>query len=98
MAQFSTTHQPAGKGRPKGSKNVRGKLTKEITEDTMDQLALAVKKGEPWALQEVLKRISPALKAITPVDSLDGEMLTMKIKEIQELEQRLIALEAHNNG
>jgi hypothetical protein len=98
MAQFSTTHQPAGKGRPKGSKNVRGKLTKEITEDTMDQLALAVKKGEPWALQEVLKRISPALKAITPVDSLDGEMLTMKIKEIQELEQRLTALEAHNNG
>jgi hypothetical protein len=98
MAQFSTTYQPNHRGRPKGSKNVRGTLTKEITDDTMEQLALAVSKGEPWAVQEVLKRISPTLKAITPLDSLDGDYIKAKVFEIQEIEQRLIALENQKNG
>jgi hypothetical protein len=41
----------------------------------------------------VLKRISPALKPITPEDSLDGHMLALKIKEVSEFEERLLNLE-----
>jgi hypothetical protein len=95
---FSTTNQPANNGRPKGSRNKRGQFSQELAEQALEQLTLAVNQGESWAIQEVLKRISPTLKPITPEESLDGDMLMMKIKEIQELEQRLIALEAHNNG
>ena len=95
---FSATNQPANNGRPKGSKNKRGQFSKELTEQTLEQLTLAVNQGESWAIQEVLKRISPTLKPITPVDSLDGDMLMLKIKEISELEQRLVALENQKNG
>jgi hypothetical protein len=73
-------------------------LEKELTEKALEQLTLAVNQCESWAIQEVLKRTHPSLKPITPEDSLDGDMLMLKMKEIQELEQRLIALEAHNNG
>jgi hypothetical protein len=95
---FSATNQPANNGRPKGSRNKRGQFSQELVKQALEQLTLAVNQGESWAIQEVLKRISPTLKPITPEESLDGDMLMMKIKEIQELEQRLIALEAHNNG
>jgi hypothetical protein len=95
---FSATNQPANNGRPKGSKNKRGQFSKELTEKALEQLTLAVNQCESWAIQEVLKRTHPSLKPITPEDSLDGDMLMLKMKEIQELEQRLIALEAHNNG
>jgi hypothetical protein len=40
----------------------------------------------------------PALKPITPEDSLDGDMLALKMKEISEFEQRLVALENQKNG
>jgi hypothetical protein len=95
---FSSINQPANNGRPKGSRNKRGQFSQELAEQALEQLTLAVNQGESWAIQEVLKRISPTLKPITPEESLDGDMLMLKIKEIQELEQRLIALEAHNNG
>jgi hypothetical protein len=98
MTQFSTTHQPAEKGRPKGSKNVRGKISKEMSDKALEKLDDALNMGEAWAIQEVFKRTHPTLKAIVPTDSLEAVMLMMKIKEIQELEQRLIALEAQNNG
>jgi hypothetical protein len=91
---FSATNQPTNNGRPKGSKNKRGQFSKELTEQALEQLTLAVNKGESWAIQEVFKRTHPTLKPITPVDSLDGDMLALKIKEISELEQRLIALES----
>jgi hypothetical protein len=42
----------------------------------------------------VLKRISPTLKPITPEESLDGDMLALKIKEVSEFEERLSNLEA----
>jgi hypothetical protein len=95
---FSATNQPANNGRPKGSRNKRGQFSKELAEQALEQLTLAVNQGESWAIQEVLKRISPTLKPITPEESLDGDMLMLKIKEIQELEQRLLVLEAQNNG
>ena len=45
-------------------------------------------------METVLKRTHAPLKAITPLDSLDGEYLAAKIFEIKELELRLSALEA----
>jgi hypothetical protein len=95
---FSATNQPANNGRPKGSRNKRGQFSKELTTQALEQLTLAVSNGEAWAVQEVFKRTHPALKPITPTDSLDGEMLMLKMKEIEEFEQRLIALEIKNNG
>ncbi|WP_417879539.1 DUF5681 domain-containing protein [Vibrio sp.] len=80
-------------GRPKGSKNTKGKFSEKITQEAVRQLEAALLSGEQWAVQEILKRTHPALKAITSDDSLDGEMLRMKIKEISEFEERLKALE-----
>tara|TARA_R110002074_G_scaffold300936_1_gene472323 strand:+ start:452 stop:742 length:291 start_codon:yes stop_codon:yes gene_type:complete len=95
---FSATNQPVNNGRPKGSRNKRGQFSKELTTQALEQLTLAVNNGEAWAVQEVFKRTHPTLKPITPTDSLDGEMLMLKMKEIEEFEQRLIALEIKNNG
>jgi hypothetical protein len=95
---FSATNQPANNGRPKGSRNKRGQFSNELTTQALEQLTLAVSNGEAWAVQEVFKRTHPTLKPITPIDSLDGEMLMLKVKEIEEFEQRLIALEIKNNG
>jgi hypothetical protein len=91
---FSATNQPSNNGRPKGSRNKRGQFSQELAEQALEQLTLAVNQGESWAIQEVFKRTHPTLKPVTPVDSLDGDMLALKIKEISELEQRLIALES----
>jgi hypothetical protein len=91
---FSKTNQPVNNGRPKGSKNKRGQFSKELTEQALEQLTVAVNQCESWAIQEVLKRTHPALKPITPEDSLDGDMLALKMKEISEFEQRLNALES----
>ncbi len=91
---FSATNQPSNNGRPKGSRNKRGQFSQELAKQALEQLTLAVNQGESWAIQEVFKRTHPTLKPITPVDSLDGDMLALKIKEISELEQRLIALES----
>jgi hypothetical protein len=91
---FSATNQPANNGRPKGSRNKRGQFSKELTEQALEQLTLAVNKGESWAIQEVFKRTHPTLKPITPEDSLDGVMLALKIKEVSDFEERLLNLEA----
>jgi hypothetical protein len=94
MYMFSATNQPSNNGRPKGSRNKRGQFSQKLAEQALEQLTLAVNQGESWAIQEVFKRTHPTLKPVTPVDSLDGDMLALKIKEISELEQRLIALES----
>jgi hypothetical protein len=69
---FSATNQPPNNGRPKGSRNKLGQFSQELAEQALEQLTLAVNQGESWAIQEVLKRISPTLKPITPEESLDG--------------------------
>ncbi len=91
---FSATNQPANNGRPKGSRNKRGQFSQKLAEQALEQLTVAVNQGESWAIQEVFKRTHPTLKPITPVDSLDGDMLALKIKEISEFEERLLNLEA----
>jgi hypothetical protein len=95
MAQFNEQNQPtSNKGRPRGSKNVRGKLSTSVTAEAMRQLESAVFVGEQWALIEVLKRLSPTLKAVTPPDSLDGDYLSLKMKSLSEFEARIAELEA----
>jgi hypothetical protein len=94
MAQFNEQNQPtSNKGRPRGSKNIRGKLSTSVTAEAMRQLESAVFVGEQWALIEVLKRLSPTLKAVTPPDSLDGEYLRLKSLEISAFEERIKLLE-----
>lgn len=98
MGQFSTTHQPAAKGRPKGSKNVKGRISKEMSDTALQKLEDAMERGEAWAIQEVIKRTHPTLKPVTPEDSIDGDYIRAKMFELQEMEQRLLALENQNNG
>jgi hypothetical protein len=93
MAKFTATNQPTGKGRPRGSKNKRSQFTDAMTSTALDKLDIALADGESWAIQLVINRTHPALKAITPEGSLDGDFLKLKMKEISEFEQRIAALE-----
>ncbi len=92
MAEFKKGNT-VSQGRPKGSRNKRGKLSDSVTAEALRQLEVAVFDGESWALVEVLKRISPTLKAVTPENSLDGIYLEAKTKQVSELEERIQALE-----
>jgi hypothetical protein len=96
MAKFSSENQPKGRGRPKGSKNRRVTVNEELAQKTLERLTQAVDCGEAWAVQAVLDRVAPKLKAITPEQSLDGELIQARILEIRDLEQRLLALEARD--
>jgi hypothetical protein len=99
MPKFSATYQPENKGRPKGSKNKRSRISEDMIFTALDKLQQAVEQGEQWAIEAVLKRTHPTLKAVTPENSLDAEFLKLKMKEISELEQRLTALEqTHDNS
>ena len=93
MTVFSATNQPKVKGRPAGSKNKRSQFTDTLNKSALEQLTAAVTQGESWAVQLVIARSFPQLKAITPVDSLDGQLLQAKIKEVSEFEERLTLLE-----
>jgi hypothetical protein len=94
MAKFTATNQPAGNGRPLGSKNKRSQFTDAMTSTALEKLDIALADGESWAIQLVINRTHPALKAITPEGSLDGDFLKLKMKEISEFEERLVALES----
>lgn len=82
-----------GTGRPKGSRNKRSLLDADITQEALSQLKDAVLAGKPWAIQEVLKRTHPMLKATTPESSLNTELLSERIKELVAFEERIAALE-----
>ena len=94
MAKFSSTNQPESNGRPIGSKNKRSQFTDVMAGSALEQLEIALNEGEQWAIETVLKRTHAPLKAVTPDNSLDGEFLKLKMKEISEFEQRIIALES----
>ncbi|MCY9822475.1 DUF5681 domain-containing protein [Aeromonas media] len=81
-------------GRPKGAKGKRAQIPDGLTADALTQLATKVAEGDTQAIKMVLDRVIPALKAVTPIGSLDAELLQMKIKEMAEFEERLAALEA----
>jgi hypothetical protein len=93
MARFTPDNQPSGRGRKLGGKNKRSQFSNELTATALVQLKIAVEQGQQWAVETILKRTHAPLKAITPLDSLDGQFLTLKMKEISEFESRLQALE-----
>ncbi|MDC0611156.1 hypothetical protein OAP63_10480 [Vibrio sp.] len=93
MAKFTTDNQPSNRGRPKGSRNKRTVFSEDLTKEALRQLETALLSGEPWAVQEVIKRTHPALKPVTDENSLDGELLRARIFEISELEERIQAIE-----
>jgi hypothetical protein len=97
MAKFTATNQPTGNGRPLGSKNKRSQFTDAMTSTALEKLNIALSDGESWAIQLVINRTHPALKAITPEGSLDGEFLKLKMKEISEFDERIAALEQRLN-
>ncbi|MEZ7862604.1 MAG: DUF5681 domain-containing protein [Aeromonadaceae bacterium] len=80
-------------GRPRGAKGKRLQLPSELTSDAITALAEAVAGGDVQAIRLVLDRTIPALKAVTPESSLDGELMALKIRELAEFEQRLAAIE-----
>jgi hypothetical protein len=96
MAKFSKDNQPVKNGRKAGGKNKRSQFSDTLTTSALGQLTAAVDSGESWAIQLVIARTHPALKPITPVNSLDGDLLAAKIKEVSEFEERLNALEQAN--
>ena len=95
--KFSATNQPTGKGRPRGSKNKRSQFTDAMTSTALDKLDIALADGEIWAIQLIINRTHPALKAITPEGSLDGDFLKLKMKEISEFDERIAALEQRHD-
>tara|TARA_R110001632_G_scaffold130847_1_gene244946 strand:+ start:163 stop:459 length:297 start_codon:yes stop_codon:yes gene_type:complete len=97
MAKFTATNQPAGNGRPLGSKNKRSQFTDAMTSTALEKLDIALSDGESWAIQLVINRTHPALKSITPEGSLDGDFLKLKMKEISEFDERIQALEQRLN-
>jgi len=93
MARFTPDNQPSGRGRKLGGKNKRSQFSNELTATALVQLKIAVEQGQQWAVETILKRTHAPLKAITPLDSLDGEFLTLKMRELNDFEARLQALE-----
>lgn len=95
MAKFTSNNQPENRGRTKGSPNKRSQFTDTMTATALEKLDEALIDGQAWAIETVLKRTHPTLKAITPEDSIDAEFLRLKMKELGEFEDRLKALEGY---
>jgi hypothetical protein len=93
MAKFEKGQSGNLNGRPKGSRNKRSLIDEDTKKEAKKQLQDAVKNGEQWAIQSVLDRMEPKLKAITPEGSLDAEVLELKIQEVTELADRISKLE-----
>lgn len=96
MAQFSSENQPKQR-RGKSRDKLRRLIDESTQEEAKRQLSDAVKAGEQWAVMAIIDRIAPKLKPVTDRDSLDGQYLELKMKEISEFEQRLADLEALAN-
>lgn len=84
--------------RTKGALGKRSILPKSLTADALVHLTRMVSDGDQKAVLFVMEREYPALKAITPADSIDADYIRAKIFELTELEKRIAALEENNNG
>ncbi|BBV65599.1 TPA: hypothetical protein N2N50_000650 [Kluyvera ascorbata] len=85
-------------GRPVGSKNTtRRILPKSLSDSAMVQLTRLVDNGDWDAVKFTLERVYPGLKAITPANSIDAEVLRARIHEAVEFDRRLAALESRND-
>ncbi|MBV7314758.1 hypothetical protein [Shewanella sp. NIFS-20-20] len=92
MAEFETGNKK-GAGRPKGALNKRSLLPKSLSKEAIKQLEGKVLEGDMVAIKFVLDRFYPALKPITPENSIDHQLIDVRIKEAYEFEQRLKVLE-----
>lgn len=93
MAKFTSDNQPANRGRKRGSKNIKQAITPEMEGKAKDVLLQALEAGEQWACEAVLKRTAAPLKAVTPIGSLDAELLEARIHEMTELAKKVEELE-----
>ncbi|QDF75932.1 MULTISPECIES: hypothetical protein [Shewanella] len=93
MAEFQEGNQKGRRGRPKGALNKRSLLPKALSKEAIKQLKSRVLEGDMVAIKFVLDRVYPALKPITPDDSIDHKLIEARIKETAEFEERLRALE-----
>ncbi|PMP08909.1 hypothetical protein BCS94_06840 [Vibrio breoganii] len=85
-------------GRPKGSKNRKGQFSEKLSNEAIKKLEQAVADGESWAISLVIQRTHPALKAITPENSIDAEVMRARIFQLVELEERLTKLEQEEDA
>ncbi|WP_112478753.1 DUF5681 domain-containing protein [Vibrio variabilis] len=93
MARFVKGQSGNPAGRKPGSRNKKSLIDEGTKEEAKRQLQNAVESGEQWAIQAVIDRIEPKLKAVTPEGSLDGEVLELKIQEVTDLADRITKLE-----
>lgn len=91
--QFAPGTSGNRRGRPKGSTNKRMQIPAELTAEALAQLATLVAEGDPVAIKLVLDRAIPVLRAVTVANSLDGELLALRVKELSDFEARLTQLE-----
>lgn len=96
MAQFSSENQPKQR-RGKGKDKLKRLIDENTQEEAKRQLSNAVEAGEQWAVMAIIDRIAPKLKPVTDRDSLDGQYLELKMKQISEFEERILALEESLN-
>lgn len=92
MAKFTKDNQPEGRGRPTGSQNKQKAEFRKGGKQLLNDLMERALNGDDEAAKLVLPFLSKP-KAYTEQDTLDGQLLEARIKEITELEQRLEALE-----
>lgn len=78
--------------RTKGARNKYPALPTALLQEAVAQLMIAVGKGEQWAIQEALKRVPNAMPEPVP-GGLQEKAINARIFEVQQLEQRLKALE-----
>ncbi|MEZ9538945.1 hypothetical protein AB4160_12200 [Shewanella sp. 10N.286.51.B8] len=83
-----------GKGRPQGSRNFKNVLPQELTDIALKQLQIKVEGGDSQAIMFVLNRVYPALKAITPQESLEGELLSYKLNELDRIDEYISDFDA----
>ncbi len=92
MAKFTKENQPEGRGRPAGSPNKQKALFRAQGKQLLHDLMTRALAGCDESAKLVLPFLSKP-KNYTEQDTLDGQLLEAKIKEITELEKRLEALE-----
>ena len=84
--------------RTKGAVGKRTIMPKSLTAEALVHLTRMVGEGDQKAVLFVMEREFPALKAVTPTDSIDADYIRAKIFELTELEKRITALEGKGDG